>query len=137
MENPIDLMRTGEPNGRGIVCLSCLKENDSAAVYCRYCNSALQVTNNPDPIQKLSHEGVVYSKAVEGKPKLVVLIGVWLLFFPVLIFSLITAVSMAFEGERGSSGFIFFWFLVISAFFSLTMIYKVTKNYFKSKKKNV
>lgn len=129
-------MQIGEPQGKGTVCLTCLKENDGAAVYCRYCNSALSLTDNPDPLQKLSLEGVVYSKAVEGKPKLVVIIGVWLLFFPVLVFSSIAAVSMAFEGERGSIGFVLFWLLVVSAFFSLTMIYKVTKNYFKSDEKN-
>lgn len=105
------------------------------AVFCQYCNAALSLTGNPDPLQKISHEGVVYSKAVEGKPKPVVLIGVWILFFPVLVFSLIAAVSLAFEGESGSNAFLIFWLLIITSFFSLTMIYKVTRNYFKSGEK--
>jgi len=136
MENSNDFTQIGESQKEGVLCLSCMKANDGAAVFCRYCNAALGLTDNPDLLQRIAHEGAVYSKAVEGKPKPIVLIGVWLLFLPVLIISLLSAVSLAFEGERGSISFVFFWVLIISAFFSLTMIYKVTRNYFKGGKKD-
>lgn len=135
MENSKDYPQIGNTQTAGNLCTSCLQENDFGAVYCRHCNAALGLTENPDPLQRLSHEGVVYSKAVEGKPKLVVLIGVWLMFAPVFVVSAFSAVSLIFEGEGGSLSFVLFWVLVVSAFFSLTMVYKVTKNYYKSREK--
>ena len=136
MEKPDVLMQIDNLSSETNLCTSCLEENDYGAVYCRRCNSALSLTENHDPLQKLGHEGAVYSKAVEGKPRLVVLVSVWLLFFPVLILSAASAVSLAFEGEAGSLSFVLFWVSTVAAFFSLVMIYKVTKNFFKSEKKD-
>jgi len=113
-----------------------MKENDGAATRCKYCNHALGLTENPDHLQRISAEGAVYAKAVEVKPNIVVLIGVWLLFFPILLVSLPSAISEIFQGEGGTSSFILFWVLLIIAFFSLTMLYKVTRNYVKNKKAN-
>jgi hypothetical protein len=131
MKNPNDYPQIGEFARETILCVSCMKENDKNAVYCRYCNAAAGLTNNPDPLQRLAHEGAVYSRAVERKPNRIVLIGVWLLFFPVLVFCAISAVSLAVGGEAGSLSFVLFWVLIIVSFFSLTMIYKVTRNYFR------
>lgn len=119
-------------NGQSVLCLSCFKPNDGAAVFCRYCNAALALTNNSDHLQRIAGEGAVYSKAVEGKPKPVVLIGVWLLFFPLLILCGMSAIALAFGNEGGSVPFLMFWVSAIGAFFSLTMLYKVTGNYFKN-----
>lgn len=136
MENSSKFPQTGGPGRETVLCPACLKENDNGSVFCRRCNAALGLTDNFDPLQRISHEGAVYSKAVEGKPKMVVLIGVWLLFFPVLVFSAITAVSLAFAGEAGSLSFLLFWVLIIVSFFSLTMLFKVTRNYFSRSEKN-
>ncbi|MGI8786309.1 MAG: hypothetical protein ACR2HG_00925 [Pyrinomonadaceae bacterium] len=135
MENS-DTETRGDFNKGSVLCLSCMKENDDGAIFCKYCNAPLSLTNNPDPLQRLATEGAIYSKAVEGKPKLIVLIGVWVIFFPVLVFSVPMAISIAVGGESGSSSFLMFWLMIISAFFSATMIYKVTKNYFKGDTKD-
>jgi hypothetical protein len=68
-----------------IVCQSCLQENNSEAINCRFCNAPLILSDNINPVKGLPNEGYAYSKAVEGKPKLVVLIGVWVMFFPLLL----------------------------------------------------
>jgi hypothetical protein len=136
MKNSNGYPPIGVPARETILCVSCLKENNQGEVFCRYCNAALGLTDNPDPIQRTAHEGAVYSKAVEGKPTRIVLIGVWLLFFPVLVFCATSAVSLAFGGEAGSISFVLFWVLIIVSLFSLTMIYKVTRNYLKHGEKD-
>ncbi len=136
MENSTENIIGDQPHQNTILCFACMKENNGAATFCRFCNHALGLTDNPDPLQKLAMEGAVYAKAVEVKPNIVVLVGVWLLFFPILIVSLPSAISMMLEGGGGSASFVMFWLLIITAVFSGAMLYKVTRNYFNGRKTN-
>jgi len=125
-----------QPLQNTILCLACMKENNGAATFCRFCNHALSLTNNPDHLQKIAMEGAVYAKAVEVKPNIVVVVGVWLLFFPILIVSLPSAISVIFEDGGGTPSFVIFWILIIITIFSGTMLYKVTRNYYNARKAN-
>jgi len=58
-------------------------------------------------------EETVYAKAVEIKLNMMVFVGVWLLFFPILIFSLPSAISVMLEGGGGTPSFVIFWILII------------------------
>lgn len=136
MENSPENTIGDQSQQNTILCLTCMKENNGAATYCRFCNAALGLTDNPDHLQKLAMEGAVYAKAVEVKPNIVILVGVWLLFFPILVFSLPSAISVMFEGGGGTESFVIFWLLIIIAIFSGTMIYKVTRNYLNGRKTN-
>ncbi len=113
-----------------IVCQSCLQENNSEAINCRFCNAPLILSDNIDPVKGLPNEGYAYSKAVEGKPKLVVLIGVWVMFFPLLLITGFSALSVIFTDIGGGSiAFIIFWVCIAAFIFSFAMLYRVTKNY--------
>jgi len=136
MESSTENIVGDQPLQNTILCVACMKENNAAATFCRFCNAALGLSDNPDHLQKLAMEGAVYAKAVEVKPNIVILVGVWLLFFPILIISLPTAISMMREGGGGSTSFVMFWLLIITAVFSGAMIYKVTRNYFYGRKAN-
>lgn len=118
-------------NNETILCLSCVRENDANSIFCRFCNRWLALTNNSDPLRQLATEGYLYSKAVEGKPKLIVLISVWVIFLLPLIFGALSAFSIIAEGGGGGDTFIFYLFSIAISCFSFVMIYKVTKNYFK------
>ena len=119
-----------------VLCVACMRENSAQNVRCQFCNAPLGLTVNPDPVQQLPTEGDIYSKAVESKPNLIVLIGTWLIFFVPMVFGFGAAVSMITKGGGGSSSFLFFWFLVAVGCFSSIMLYKVTRNYLKAKKRN-
>jgi len=136
MENFTEKQIGDQSRQNTILCLSCMKENNSAATFCRFCNAPLGLADNPDHLQKIAMEGAVYAKAVEVKPNIVILVGVWLLFFPILIVSLPSAISVMREGGGGTSSFVIFWILIITAVFSGTMLYKVTRNYFNGRKPN-
>lgn len=113
-----------------IVCQNCLQKNDGGTINCRFCNAPLVLSDNADPVKGLPGEGYVYSKAVEGKPKPVVLIGVWFMFFPLLLISGFTALSLIFTDTGGGSlPFILFWMCLAAFIFSIAMLYRVTKNY--------
>ncbi len=136
MKNSTENIVGDQPHQNTILCVACMKENNGAATFCRFCNAALSLTDNPDHLQKIAMEGAVYAKAVEVKPNIVVFVGVWLLFFPILIVSLPSAIWVMLEGEGGTPSFIIFWVLIIVAIFSGIMIYKVTRNYFNGRETN-
>jgi len=136
MEHSTENTFGDQPLQNTILCLACMKENNGAATFCRFCNHALSLTNNPDHLQKIAMEGAVYAKAVEVKPNIVVVVGVWLLFFPILIVSLPSAISVIFEDGGGTPSFVIFWILIIITIFSGTMLYKVTRNYYNARNAN-
>ncbi len=117
-------------NSETVPCLTCFQENDRHAVFCRSCNASLGLTANADPLKTLHNEGLVYSKAAVGKPKPVVLIGVWVLFLPALLLSAQAVFSLVSEIGGGTSSFILFWMSLLIGGFSLVMLYRVTNNYF-------
>jgi hypothetical protein len=62
-----------------------------------------------DPIQRIQTEGFIYRRAVEGRPKSIVMIGIWLLFFPLLVMGVIGMVGMVVIGAgSGTAGFVVF-----------------------------
>lgn len=124
-------MLTGQ---KETVCQTCLQKNDGGAINCRFCNAPLILSDSADPVKNLPGEGYAYGKAVEGKPKPVVLIGVWVMFLPLLLISGFTALSVIFNDTGGGSmPFILFWMCVAAFAFSLAMLYRVTKNYLTGK----
>ena len=122
-------------NHETVLCLACACENDANSAFCRYCNTWLALANNSDPLPQLVTEGDLYSKAVEGKPKLIVLIGIWVIFLMPLIFGAVSAFSIIAEGGGSGDTFIFYLFSIAISFFSFVMIYRVTKNYLKKRDK--
>jgi len=108
-----------------------MKPNDREAAYCVNCNTPMNLSNSNDPIQRLPAEGYAYRKAAEMKPNIVVLIGVWLLFLPGLVFFGLYAISLIFGFAGGGiDNFVWFWVSFAIAVFSFVMLYKVSKNYF-------
>jgi len=77
---------------------------------------------NVDPLQHIYAEGFGYRSAVDGPPKLIILIGVWLLFGPLAV----GAVSMIIAGGRE----LFSTIPWIAMFLcSIAVLYRVTRNY--------
>jgi len=77
---------------------------------------------NTDPMQSIRAEGFGYRSAVEGPPKLIVLIGMWLLFGPLAV----GAANMIIAGGRGLLAMIPPILLFLC---STVVVYRVTRNY--------
>jgi hypothetical protein len=58
----------------------------------------------------------------------VVLVGIWILFFPVLLVSVFSAVNLIIN-RHSRSDFVFFWCAVGLAYISAAVVYRATKNY--------
>lgn len=121
-------METDFTNQETFVCYSCLQPNEIDRNICKFCNAPISQNSSNDPLQIAYGEGMVYRKATESKPKMIIVLGIWLLFFPAFIFGAYTAIETVLT-QSGSVGFVLFWLMFAIAVFSFVMLYKVTKNY--------
>jgi len=75
----------------------------------------------------------MFRKAVDERPRLIVLAGMWILFFPALLVSVYAAVKLIRMGG-GLPNFVFFWAFVGLGYASIVILYRVTKNYLRGSK---
>jgi len=121
-----------EPHEELHLCISCLASNEPEAHFCKKCGAPLDSYSATAPFERTLAQGFAFRAAVTGKPKLIVVIGMWILFFPPVcaaIFGLYAAMigqapvfSLLISLAMGSIGSI--------------LIYKTTKNYFSHSKKD-
>ena len=87
-----------------------------------------------DPIQSINTQGFLFRKALEGRPKPIVLAGLWLIFFPTLLVSLYAATRLILN-RTGFADFFFFWVFVGLAYVAFVILYRVTRNYLTARRK--
>jgi hypothetical protein len=91
------------------------------------------------PLETALAQGFALRNATEGQPRLIILIGVWLLFVPSLTATTILAVGVMQNMLRyGASLVIKILFLVLLAgsLLSATVLFRATKNYFQKRRKD-
>jgi hypothetical protein len=62
------------------LCRTCLTPNAPGATFCRDCGAPLSGYAATGPFESLLAEGHVYRSAVERPQKLIVLLGMWVIF---------------------------------------------------------
>lgn len=116
----------------GILCPSCASTIGANEMFCPTCGAPIGTLATVDPLQTIRAEGFLLGKATEGRPKPIVLIGMWIMFFPAFIICAIFSLSIIYDRSgEGASDFLFFWGGVgLSVLFGV-MLFKVTRNYLK------
>lgn len=62
------------------LCPQCLRGNRFGTHFCNECGAPLSAYAATGPFERLFAEGNAYRRAVEQPPRLVVVLGVWLIF---------------------------------------------------------
>jgi len=89
-----------------MICPTCHTLNVPGVAFCRRCGGPLGFISTIGPLETAYTEGFAYRQAVQGRPKFIVVLGIWLIFFPILItcigvgFSILKGVI---DGNGGSS----------------------------------
>ena len=123
-------------SGESVVCPTCHALNVPDVAFCRRCGAPIGFISTIGPLETAYAEGFALRQAVQGRPKFVVVLGIWLLFFPVLVttigfgFAILKEVMDGNGGVVGLIGFLLFWICVGFAAISAIMLYRVTKNFF-------
>ena len=109
------------------LCVSCLASNDPAAHFCIKCGAPLSSYASTGPFESLFAEGSVYRQAAERPQKLVVVLGVW------LIFGIMALVGVVFIAKFQNEGLEYVITGTLILLVSLAMILKTTRNYLARK----
>ena len=115
-------------------CLSCLTVNKGSASFCDKCGAPVSATATVDPVQTIQTEGFLLRKSLEGRPKLIVLLGIWILHLPVLVVCAGSAIYLLFD-LRGSAELVFVLAFAALACYAFIVLYRITKNYLTAGKK--
>ena len=109
-------------------CLSCLAPNERSAEVCKSCGEPLDATSNLDPMKAIRLEGALFQKAVSSRPKLIVVVGVWIIFVPWLVASGAVAISSILYPD-GFASIVFFCVGMALSFVAVKIMFTVTHNY--------
>jgi hypothetical protein len=104
------------------LCVSCVFPNDPEAHFCAKCGAPLSSYAATGPFERIFAEGHVYRQAVERPRRLIVVIGIWMIFGPIGL----TAVLLV--ASDGGPALVLLAILMLAV--SLAMIGKTTRNYF-------
>lgn len=116
------------------MCPSCLTLNDEFAAFCRKCRTPIGAVATLDPMQTIQTEGFLFRKAIGGRPKPIVLVGVWILFLPVMGVGSYFAVHLI-VNRKDFSDFFFFWGAMGLAYIGFVVLYRTTKNFLTKSEK--
>lgn len=109
------------------LCRTCLEPNEPGSTFCKDCGAPLSSYASTGPFESLQAEGHVYRQAVEHPQKLVVFLGVWLLFgFTACTGAFVFALNLGRYGERwgGVLGLTMFGL-------GIAILWRTTRNYFR------
>lgn len=113
-------------------CPACSAVNSNSAEFCQACNYKFEA--NLTPLGIIHTEGEMLRKSVAQKPKFIVLLGTWIIFFPIFVTSIALIINLILN-ESGTIGFLIFWLGIVACVISVKILYTVSKNYFTMKDK--
>lgn len=119
-----------------MVCSSCAAPNDPLTDFCVECGAPIGTFTNYDPLKHIYAQGWAYRKAVSSRYiKPIVLVGIWLIFGPMVLFIGIAVPQRLFDywspAEADTGGVLSFlmtggiWLLYAA------ILWRVTRNYWK------
>ena len=112
------------------LCVGCMAPNEPGAHFCVKCGAPLSSYAATAPFESVFAEGHVYRSAAERPQKLVVVLGIWLIFGMMALAGILLIVIGRDTGLM---------YLVAGAFMvpvSVMMIWKTTRNYLARAKKD-
>jgi hypothetical protein len=126
------------------VCSSCYAENELDAQICSKCGLPIHSAESLDPVQRdIVNRGYYIGEGIKGRVRPIVFWGMWLLCGPYLVVSTIalfnyyTHDQFRYERLTIGGGVLGVIESIIFSLISLALLYIVTVNYIKTKRKNI
>ena len=109
------------------LCRTCLEPNEPGATFCKDCGAPLSSYAATGPFETLLTEGHLYRQAAEHPQKLIVVLGMWVIFG----FTAVAGVA-AFSVNLPRSGSVGAEILGLGMFgISCAILWRTTRNYFR------
>jgi hypothetical protein len=105
------------------LCLSCMFPNEPAAHFCAKCGAPMTSYAATGPFEHLFAEGHVYRQAAERPRRLIVVLGIWLIFGPMAL----ACVALIFPGREAGLQYVIVGALLLPV--SIIIIWRTTRGY--------
>jgi len=126
MQTEINNNSNTTPEGEEkLLCCCCMSPNESSAYFCANCGAPLGWFSTLGPFESAFSEGYIVRRATENPHSPIILIGVWLIFFPLITigFGLISpGIDLSICNPLLGG---------ILILISVAILYKITRNYYK------
>ena len=111
------------------LCANCMEENLPEADFCRKCGMPISVFATVDPLKRIYSQGWLYRKTVSDRIPRIAFWGMWLIFLPTLLLTLLMVlrsprIALRFSGAVAGT-VIPAVLLPVYCF----LLYRVSKNY--------
>jgi hypothetical protein len=123
------------PEEESALCTVCLFPNFPDVPWCKRCGAPIGPTAGFVPTEAIFSVGYAFRAALRGRPKPLVVFGIWLFFFPGFVVN--TSLILGFLLGRVDSvpRLLSLWLAVIGVVICGSMLYRVTRNYLCSVEK--
>ncbi len=119
-ESPPIAETEAEPGEEQALCTACVRPNDPNVNFCVHCGAPVNDLVGYLPYEQILMEGFAYRRAVDGPPSKIVLWGIWVIFAPSVLASLLGVTSWP-----AGFGHI----VAASGLFGIIILYRATANY--------
>jgi hypothetical protein len=117
------------------LCISCMAPNEVTANFCANCRAPLSSYASTGPFEHIFAEGAVYRQAANRPRKLIVVLGVWLLFGVMFLAGLWRCIFGLSQDEVLGTRIIVSLFGFAVVVVSGAMIWKTARNYLAQSKR--
>ncbi len=112
------------------LCPQCMNINETSDHFCRKCGAPISSYATIDPIGRIWAEGYFYRQAVWHPRSAIVVIGIWMIFLPTILFSLMLVLSSAEFADR-AYGIIAKLLELALVGLQFTILWMITRNYWR------
>lgn len=121
---------------RQVVCPNCLEENEPFQDFCKKCGAPLSAISTTGPLERKFARSFMYRQAIAGQRRPIIVIGMYVMFLPMLIGAVCMMIALLTQYEGGipakcaiTAGIILFGLV------PFTILFRTTKNYLKIRRK--
>jgi hypothetical protein len=118
----------------GDLCPACLAELTAGCGFCPQCAAPVTPTVAISPFERIFSEGYIYRQAVAAPRKLIVVIGIWLVFLPLFLSGGMMLVWDTFSREMPM---LYVFGAVFTSIIGGLGLFQVTRNYLRRPRSNV
>ena len=109
-----------------MLCPCCFCQNVLEVIFCKDCGAPLGCSAFLDPIHQIHALGFVYRRATGGPPSWKVLLGIWIIYFPLFAYSMMV-LGAWFRQYRHNPGDLLS--ILLSGLFTGSLLCQTTMNY--------
>jgi hypothetical protein len=112
-----------------MLCPCCFHHNDPDITFCQDCGAPLGFIAFLGPLEQVYSEGFAYRRATTGPPSWIVLVGIWVIFFPPFLALGFVVVGFPFSQQWWTESPVGLLIILCGCAVSGAMIYQTTRNF--------